>query len=537
MGKADGILLTGATGFLGRYLLHGLSASGRLVAVVARDSPSATAEERVRALIGSWKQTHLPQLVVLTGDLLTPNLGLSPSDRGWLARNCTQVVHGAASVAFRSTANGDPWATNADGTGRLLEWCASVGIREFHHISTAFVCGDRAGPILEDELDCRQGFHNAYERSKFEAERLVRNAGNLRATIYRPSVIVGDSRTGATSSFQGFYRFPEAADRLAKTDAMGRRWLRLRLPLDGNEPRNLVPVDWVARAVAHVVGTPALHGYTYHLTAAKPVTVTTVKAAVEDALKIKGVSFAGHGAVSDPSALEELFLSSLRDYEPYLYGDPEFDCRNTRTAMPSLPAPVMDRACLARLVRFAKSADWGRRLRTNRFQHSPLSPCSPVEREQGACHHSEGPPLPSPLGNRGRGAPEPFRCTHYIETFFPQAARRSTLASLSIDVGVRLEIVEEGSWHLRWMDGELTIVRRNSHEPADVTYRLDSATFENVISGRISAHEAFMARDIEILGDIEKGLKLAVLFGRFNLECPYPTEMQPEAKHALDLVR
>src|SRR5262249_11642230 len=147
-------------------------------------------------------------------------------DRNWIARHCTRVVHAAADVSLRRSPGGDPWTTNVDGTQRLLDLCAALGVGELHHVSTAFVCGERAGPIREDELDRGQAFHNDYERSKFEAERRVRASQGLRATVYRPSVIVGDSVTGYTSSYHGFFRFLELGDRLA-VPRPGRRTLPL----------------------------------------------------------------------------------------------------------------------------------------------------------------------------------------------------------------------------------------------------------------------------------------------------------------------
>ncbi len=211
-------LLTGATGFLGRYLLRELLAAGRHVAVLARDARSRPAEERVRELLAAWPEPPRDRSanpVVLAGDLDAPHLGLSLAQRAWLARRCSCIVHAAADVALRRTQARDPWTTNVEGTQRLLDLCAAAGIGELHHVSTAFVCGSRPGPVLEDEFDCGQVLHNDYERSKFEAERRVRACPQVRVTVYRPSVIVGDSQSGFTSSYHGFYRFLELGSRLA----------------------------------------------------------------------------------------------------------------------------------------------------------------------------------------------------------------------------------------------------------------------------------------------------------------------------------
>jgi thioester reductase-like protein len=499
------VLLTGATGFVGRYLLRGLLVSGRRVAVLARDERGATAEERVRALSPLWEGARHDRPacpVVLAGDLRAPRLGLSAAGRHWAARHVCCVVHAAADVSFRPSPGGDPWATNVEGTERLLDLCAALGVPEFHHVSTAFVCGDRAGPVGEVELCRGQRFHNDYERSKFEAEARVRAARGVRATVYRPSVVVGDSRTGYTSSYHGFYRFLELGDRVAAPQPAlrsARRFLPLRLPLTGDEPRNLVPVDWVARAVAEVVNDPRRHGRTYHLTARAPVPMREIEAVAAEVLGIDGVRWAGPGPLSEPTALEAAFLHQVRDYWPYLRGDPVFDCRNTRAALPDLPPPAVDRALLARLIRFAVADRWGRR-------------------------------------GRPRAGGAGVDCARYVEQFFPEAARRATLARIPLDltVGVAVTGPGGGRWSCRWAGGSLLDVRRGQDAGADVTYRLDAATFEAIVRGRLSPHDAFLARQVEIGGDVEKGLKLAVLFAQFVRECPFAPE-EPEGADAVAL--
>jgi thioester reductase-like protein len=502
MSDSGYVLLTGATGFLGRYLLRDLLASGRRVAVLVRDARSRPAAERIRELTSSWEHWHdrSANPVVLAGDVSYPGLGLPLADRVWLARHCTAVVHAAAEVSLRRSLRADPWKTNVEGAQHLLELCAVLGIAELHHISTAFVCGERLGPIREDELDHGQTFHNDYEKSKYEAERLIAAGRNLRATIYRPSVIVGDSRTGWTSSYHGFYRFLELGTRLAfpasppspapagspapAAGATGRRFLPLRLPFTGAEPRNLVPVDWVAQAIVALVNQPRRHGKTYHLVATTPVSVREVKEVAEEVLAIDGVCFAEPEARQSSTPLEELFLDQLREYWPYLQGDPVFDCRNTRAALPQLPAPSIDRPLLARLIRFAVADEWGRAGRKK---------------------------------PRGDG----LSCRRYVEGFFPEAVRRSRLARLplAVTVGLDIEGVGGGQWSVR-LDGA-PAVRPGLTDCDEVVYRMSCTTFEAVVRGRLNPQEAFLARQIEISGDLEKGLKLAVLFDHFVKECPY----------------
>jgi nucleoside-diphosphate-sugar epimerase len=508
MSTTGAILLTGATGFLGRYLLRDFLASGRTVAVLARDTSSASAAERVRAIVARWGDilhTKLPPPLVLTGDLCTPGLGLTAADRSWLAAHCQCVVHAAADVSLRPAPRSDPWTTNVVGTQHLLDLCCTLGIADLHHVSTAFVCGDRSGLIREDELDCGQHFHNDYEKSKCAAERRVRAARGLRATIYRPSVIVGDSRTGYTSSYHGFYRFLELAARLAghpsstsKHKATQARRLPLRLPFTGEESRNLVPVDWVARAVVQIVSQPRGHGRAYHLVARTPVPVRQIKEVAEELLGIEGVRWAGDGPPDNASLLEELFLAQLREFSPYFRGDPTFDCRNTLAALPKLPAPPMDRALLRRLIQLAIADRWGR---------------------------------PHPRQPQERIA---IDCARYVENFFPQSLRRSTLARIPVEITVGLDVRGEGGgqWSFRCSGGDLVTLRRGGEQRADVLYRMDVGTFEAVVGGRQTPQEAFLGRRIEIAGDIEKALKLAFLFEHFVAEFPYQPLQHGEAWNA-----
>jgi nucleoside-diphosphate-sugar epimerase len=427
---------------------------------------------------------NLRPVTVLSGDLCEPGSLLTTADHAWLGRNCARAVHAAASLSFKRTPNGDPQRTNVAATRRLIESCAAWGVREVHHVSTAFVCGDRTGPIHEADGDVGQEFHNEYEQSKLAAEQFVRTFPGLRATIYRPAVIVGDSRTGHTSSYHGVYRFLELADRLAQPGAdVGRRWLPLRLPFTGEAPRNLVPVDWVSAAITQIVGREAFHGRTFHLTADYPTRAADLAAVAIEELGIGGVELAG--PVPDPTPIERMFLAGLRDYWPYLGGDPVFDRGNVRAALPDLPVPRIDRECLRRLVRFAVADGWGKRRR------SPRVPA--------------------------------LDCARYIEQFFPQAMERSPLAQVGIEVTLGFDIrgTGGGRWVCRFGGGRVLSAERDATTPVDVEYRMAAATFAAVVSGRESAQAAFTGRRIEIAGSVEQGLKLAVLFGLFVQEFPY----------------
>jgi len=128
-------------------------------------------------------------------------------------------------------------------------------------------------------------------------------------------------------------------------------------------------------------------------------------------------------------------------------------------------------------------------------------------------------------GRGRRRVTEEFDCARYVEEFFPQSLRRSTLAAIPLDIVVGLEVSGAGGgrWTARWADGVLLSLDRGlaSRESAEVVFRLDAATCAAIVTGQLTPEEAFFARRVEIEGDVEKGLKLAALFGRLVRECPY----------------
>jgi thioester reductase-like protein len=502
-----GILLTGATGLLGRYLMCDLLASGHRLGVLVRDGQGRTAADRLEELLAFASETlgrQLPRPVLLHGDLTAPRLGLAVADRHWLAREADTLVHSAAQVSYRQTPGGEPWETNVNGTRRLLELCRSVGVVEVHHLSTAFVCGDRQGLVREDELDCGSGSGNAYEQSKFAGEQLVRRFDGVRATVYRPSVVVGDSRTGYTSTYHHFYRFLELAVRLSSrpagngaTRAPRRQRLPLRLPLTGEETQNLVPVDWVSQAIVELLHRPHWHGRTYHLVARQPVRLREIKGIIEDLLRIEGIKWAGRDGLTEPTALEQLVLEQFQDYWSYLHNDLAFDCHNTRQALPDLPPPLFDRALMARLLRFAREDNWGR-------------------------------------GQRGRPARE-LDHAHYLECVLPEQVRQSPVAR-ALPHGLLFVVAingpDGGQWSCRCGDRELQVQRGLAPGPS-LTYRLDGPTFAGLVRGELTARQAFFDGRIEIDGDVEKALMLATLIEQFLIERSDRLGQEEEVPHAV----
>jgi thioester reductase-like protein len=361
------LLLTGATGLLGGYLLRDALRRNLPVAVLVRRSAATSAQGRIDGGLAPWETTHaLPRPVVLEGDLSQPGLGLSSEDRAWLAANCRMVLHSAASISFyREPKTNEPYRSNVDGTRHLLDVCREAGIHDFHHVSTAYVCGRRSGRVLEDELDVGQEYGNDYEQSKVAAEKMVLSAGFAKTpTIYRPSIIVGDSATGHTTTYHGFYTPLQLAWLLAKANTVHEgvdNWFLKQLGLSGNERKNIVPVDWVSQVILHILQNASAHGRTYHLTCPDPPTALEIAEAIGDAIQAKLASETVQDTSNNIAAdgLNSDIRRHMDVYRAYFRDHPGFDTANLQAAAPHLACPAVDRPLLARTGKFALDANFG----------------------------------------------------------------------------------------------------------------------------------------------------------------------------------
>ncbi len=364
-------LMTGCTGLLGRYLLRNYLLLDVPLAVVIRPTRLVNARQRLETIICDLEEQlgrSLPRPVVLEGDLNAPGLGLSAEARAWLRANGRGVIHNAASLSFESAPRTEePWITNLGGTEKVLEVAREAGLRDFHHVSTAYICGKRRGKVYETELSVGQEFGNDYEHSKLLSEQLIHEATWLgQRTIYRPAIIVGDSVTGFTSTFHGFYTplriVNTVINSLQLRDYNSESLLEV-LGFEGHERKNLVPVDWVSLVMGHLFRDSRHHGLTYHLTPEQPVTIAEAQAAMSEAIDTLTLDFEKNATI--PSAEQtafEAFLESFHNqmavYQAYWRDDPQFDATNRLAHAPNLLCPTMTQEILLRLCRFAIKANF-----------------------------------------------------------------------------------------------------------------------------------------------------------------------------------
>jgi short-subunit dehydrogenase len=245
MGSANHAFVTGGTGLIGRALVQRLLRRGVNVTLMLRSGAETRRGAELEAL-GEMAGGANGSLRRVTGDLSAPDLGLSEAGVAALSE-AGHCFH----VAALYDIGADPeliTKTNVDGTKHLLSALRRAGFGgRLHHVSSIAVAGDYTGTFTEAMFQEGQALPHAYHRSKLESEKLVRESG-LDYRIYRPSSVVGDSKTGAMDRIDGVYFSFGAIKKLAYALP---RWVRLPVPrIRGRF--NLVPVDYVADAMAHI---------------------------------------------------------------------------------------------------------------------------------------------------------------------------------------------------------------------------------------------------------------------------------------------
>lgn len=259
-------LVTGFPAFTARRMIAKLLAREpeTKLYVLARDKFAPEADQLLDTL-GAGDRAE-----VLVGDVCDMDLGLSSVEYRALSRELTWIHH-LAGIYFMGVDEDTMRRVNVGGTRNVLDLARDAArLERLVHWSTTTVSGSREGTVYEEDLEAGQKFHNGYERTKYESERLVRGAmRQLPATVLRPSIIVGDSKTGEIDRLDGPYYLMV----LIATNASG-----LRLPIlgRGGSPLHLVPIDYVIDAAWQVAHSPGAAGKTFHLVDPQPLSARAV---------------------------------------------------------------------------------------------------------------------------------------------------------------------------------------------------------------------------------------------------------------------
>jgi thioester reductase-like protein/NADP-dependent 3-hydroxy acid dehydrogenase YdfG len=249
-------VVTGGTGFIGRRVVSRIldrSPDAEVWVLVRRESLT-----RFERLAGRGEYPWGDRAKALVGDLTAKELGLSEDIIGEL-HPVDHVVHCAA-IYDVTVAESAQRAANVDGTRAVIALARRLDAT-LHHVSSIAVAGTYRGEYTEEDFDVAQDLPTPYHQTKFEAESLVRSEPGLRYRVYRPAVVVGDSRTGEMDKVDGPYYFFPILAKIAKLPSL----LPVLLPDTGRS--NIVPVDYVVDAIGELIHTPDRDGQTFHLTA------------------------------------------------------------------------------------------------------------------------------------------------------------------------------------------------------------------------------------------------------------------------------
>ncbi|MGH9861929.1 MAG: SDR family oxidoreductase [Candidatus Acidiferrales bacterium] len=349
------IFLTGATGAIGSRVLEEYLVRGSSVLALVRSREGVAGQERVRALLEGAKlpSALLRRVTVLDGSIEEAYCGLDRMDRSRVVGATDIFVHSAAVTHLGATAE-ECYRANVVGTDRAVELAAACQaggrLQRFAYLSSYAASGTaRSGYLSEDSLPLQPAFANEYERTKYQAEARVRAAlaRGLPVVIFRPSVTVGDTKTGRISSFNLFYQVVRILG-----SGMVSHWPDLR-----ERKVNIVPVDYVARAIRRGVQVAWALGHAFHLVSRNGCLLRDLFELVKvfPYLRIPRLVPVAQWSLSLLSQKEQVIHRVLESYLlPYLN-----DLRlETHNAERLLALPVINPSFLRRLLEYAVRAGY-----------------------------------------------------------------------------------------------------------------------------------------------------------------------------------
>lgn len=309
MSFTETFFLTGFPGFIAGRLVKRLATPGTQFFLLVQPNFIEKAKQDIEKIV---EETNVPleNFALIEGDITKENLGIAEKDLEIVQAETTDVFHLAA-VYDLAVPKEIGYTVNVEGTKNVNELVKTLpNLRRYNYISTCYVAGKRKGEILEDELAHDEGFRNFYEETKYFAEMEVENLKkDFPVTIFRPSVVVGDSKTGETAKYDGiyyvifYYKMFPALLRLAN---VGNTKVKL----------NLVPVDFVVEGIAALCKDENAVGKTIALADPNPLSTAEICDAIIEAITSK------KSVVTPPPAFIEWSLNL--PFSPAITGLPHY---------------------------------------------------------------------------------------------------------------------------------------------------------------------------------------------------------------------
>lgn len=373
------ILLTGFTGVIGKRLAYALAEKGRTILCPIRARDKEEARKRWEQAVTVLKEVTpdfdpkvVEHCIPVAGDLRKPDFGLNADEfkkHGF--ENVTEIWHLAAALDLTETNSAEVFETNVGGTRMLLELMARHGIKDMHYFSTFAVHGINQSERAPENLLAQEPvFRNSYEKSKWQTEHMVWQAhsdGRIRASIYRPSIVVGDSLHGRYEQFNAFNHAFDVASRLRKRLAekegvnLERDPLRYELRIPGVEDAtlNIVPLDYVVEKVMRIYETGQWPGRVFHVTNPEPPRLSLMMEIFQRSEPWEGLRWSSRVGPEDFADGYEKFVYKQYGFlMPYLRGEAIFEQGNARSILNGHHPEVCNETFLSAIARRARQHGW-----------------------------------------------------------------------------------------------------------------------------------------------------------------------------------
>ncbi len=495
------ILLTGATGYVGKHILRQLLRQGYRVVVIARRKKKSPGKRVIDALkpFGAFPADSLD---VIEGDIRQPDCGIDSAALEKLAGSgVVALIHSAGLTRFDAHLANEIQLNNLQGTKHVYALARGLGIESFHYLSTAYVAGDTRQVFMSTDLDAGQGFNNPYEASKFEAEKYLHDACSedaVRVVIYRPSIVVGGYPSGENNAVSTVYSFMKAAHFIrecCRRDLQRGRgvftrcgvrqhgdtlFIPLRIAADPQVSINLVSVDQVVDGLVRRLETGD-EKHTVIPLLGDDFSLNNLRDVICDALEIKGVSFVNSKVFEQRSrtVVEENFYRATLSYRPYLFSAPVF------------PEDEKDRGS----IDIEKTA----------VEFNELMNLKMLEKRRMSLNGLA-------LNTFGVTGPQ-----DYFHLFVNGRLGKSFLKRIAY-VSTKIRFLIRGD---QVFDQVIYFDRGSIHYDSeadfDCSFEMDQPLFNDIVNGKTDLKSAFFEGKVRIEGDRETALKFGFLFSEYFL--------------------